>query len=197
MSITIGEKYGVAVFHPSLLVGRSSSWGKLPLLWLVLQEIGQFYDYFFFLDSDAVINPHFSNRSLFDAMTEWERDQGDAVAWGNRNPWSATFLFFNNFPWKDDLPCAGVMIFKTKGSESFFREWWDYNIPSKNTWDFMEQDALWYMLTSPEYRFQLNSSTVSVLVEPQFPSDHARINDLWVCHVPNYVKYRTLDFRYL
>jgi hypothetical protein len=77
-------------------------------------------------------------------------------------------------------------------------QWWNYDIPSKNFHDFLEQDALWHMLESPKYYFLFNSHTVTVLLEPQFPSMYFGVNDLWVCHVPDYMAHnRPIYFMYL
>jgi hypothetical protein len=74
---------------------------------------------------------------------------------------------------------------------------WDFDIPSKNMIDFMEQDALWVILTSPDAHFALNKSSVALLKEPQFPSNWHGLNDLWTVHLPNYVPNRMAYFRYL
>lgn len=31
-------------------------------------------------------------------------------------------------------------------TEAMIREWWDYDLPEKNTVDFMERDALWMQI---------------------------------------------------
>ena len=48
-------------------------------------------------------------------------------------------------------------------------DWWNYNLPDKSLFDYMEQDALWHMLeSSAKYAFQFNNETVITLLEPQF-----------------------------
>ncbi len=149
---------------------RSSSWSKLPQIWFAVKEVGHHYDYIWFFDSDATINPDFRNRSLSEALNEWDSSSDVFVKWGP-SPKIASFTFFNNLPWRNDLPCAGVFFFRPNIGEKMIRDWWDYNLKSKNYLDFMEQDALWYMLeASPSYGFQFNKSVVSLLNVPQFPS---------------------------
>ena len=38
------------------------------------------------------------------------------------------------------------LFFINLAVEEIVREWWNYDLLSKNQADFMEQDALWYML---------------------------------------------------
>lgn len=91
-----------------------------------------------------------------------------------------------------------MILFKPNEAEPLLREWWDYNIPSKNYDDFMEQDALWHMLESADqYGFGVNKSVVTLLSVPQFPSDYFGVNSLWLVHVPNYVWCRTQYMRYM
>lgn len=142
------NKYGYASYHPGFKYFRASSWSKLPPLWHLNKEYGSLYDYIWFVDSDATPNPLHRNRSLGDSFQLWKNNtNGPAVYKGVKDPYEATFLFFSNFPWRDDLPCAGTFIFKTgSASDVILREWWDYDIPQKNQADFMEQDALYVLL---------------------------------------------------
>lgn len=197
LSRTFDEpKYGSACFHPGLDYLRASSWGKLPPLWFLSMEYGKHYDYIWFMDSDATPNPVHSNISLSDAFENWEKTKDQMVYYGNKNIKEADFVFFSNFPWRDDLPCAGTFLFKPQTGEAILREWWDFDLPSKNFVDFMEQDALWYMLEADSsYKFLLNSTTVSLLNLPQFPSRYYGVNDLWMVHIPNYEVKRNKYFR--
>jgi hypothetical protein len=36
-----------------------------------------------------------------------------SVQWGVRDPSAADLVFFNNFPWRSDLPCAGTWLVRT------------------------------------------------------------------------------------
>lgn len=186
----IGDKYGVTIFHPGLGQFRASSWAKMPLLWHAYDQFGQYYDYLWYVDSDLAINPMFYDRYLSSEFEKWQNNTHKHVFWG-ANPKDATFLFFNNFPWREDMPCAGTFLMKsTELGGKMLREWWDYNLEIKNWFDFMEQDALWYMIENPDYGFLVNTSTVSLLVENQFMSEWLGYNDLWLLHIANYVAYR-------
>jgi hypothetical protein len=113
-----------------------------------------------------------------------------------RDPFEAQLLLFSNFPWRDDLPCAGIFILKPRGFEATLREWWDYNLESKNEADFMEQDALWYMIEADSsYGFKINKNTTSLFHEPEFPSAWHGLNDLWLAHIPNYWPSRMTWFK--
>jgi hypothetical protein len=46
------------------------------------------------------------------------------------------------------MPCAGSFIFRPRLAEPILREWWDFDLPSKNFKHFHEQDALWHMIES-------------------------------------------------
>ena len=137
------NKYGYASFHAGYKYFRASSWSKLPPLWHLNKEYGSFYDYIWFVDSDATPNPFFRNRSLGDSFQIWKNSTEQSVYKGLKNPSEATLIFFSNFPWRDDLPCAGTFLIKTGlAADQILRDWWDYDIPQKNREDFMEQDAL-------------------------------------------------------
>jgi len=137
------NKYGHAAFHPGYKYFRASSWSKLPPLWLLNREYGSLYDYIWFIDSDATPNPSYRNRSLSDSLRLWNESSEKVVYRGVKDVYNATFLFMSNYPWRDDMPCAGTFIFKTgDAAGAILREWWDYDIPQKNQADFMEQDAL-------------------------------------------------------
>jgi hypothetical protein len=190
-------KYGMAVFHSGLKVGRASSWTKLPALWYLITLLGEHYDYFWFLDSDATISPINSKRSLFDSLQIWKNESNGRIMRGNKDVEKSNFIFMSNFPWRDDLPCAGIMILKPNAAtEAIIREWWDYDIPPKNYWDFMEQDALWYQLEAPpSYGFNLNFSVATLVDEKAFPSAWYGIHTLWTVHIANYDSNRATLFK--
>lgn len=116
---------------------------------------------------------------------------------GVKDPYQSHFIFLSNFPWREDLPCAGTFLFKPdQASADILQEWWDFDLPQKNYEDFMEQDALWYQIeTSAEYGFKLNDSMLSLLKEPQFPSNWYGVCDLWLVHIPNYDVRRNMYFK--
>ncbi len=179
-------KYDIATFHVGRGYGRASSWNKLPPLIYLTSEYGHLYDYFLFLDSDVMLNSAYHHQSLSDKLSMWQYGHSNiashvpnAVA-GQRNLSKASLITFTNYPWRDDMPCAGVFMFRSRPSSSsssspqssdeegkeeekekekersglaLLLEWWDFNIPLKNLFDFMEQDALWYVacLSSSSY----------------------------------------------
>merc|ERR1711871_1306099 len=66
-------------------------------------------------------------------------------------------------------------------------EWWDFDIPLKNLFDFMEQDALWYMLQN-EGRFKINYNSTAFVFEGQFVSRSTGVPQLFFVHMANYVE---------
>ena len=159
---------------------------QIPSVWHAMTLYGDRYDYIWFLDSDATINPRLAHRSLSDAFARWRHNSipnssasssgssaspsagqqnnttatsgttptaasspspgassssgassgpnpgpgagsganlgpspgsganlgpspgsGASVLWGVSDPSEADLVFFNNFPWRADLPCAG------------------------------------------------------------------------------------------
>ena len=62
------NKRGPSAFHPGYRQFRASSWAKVPSVWHALTLFGDRYDYVWFLDSDATLNPRLAHRSLSDAM---------------------------------------------------------------------------------------------------------------------------------
>lgn len=191
------SKYGYSNFHPGLKQFRSSAFAKIPSLWYLHQRYGAYFDYIMFQDSDAAPNPARDGRSVGDALQEWS-STNNSVMRGVADPRRAEFIFLNNFPWRDDLPCTGTFLFKTTAhAEVVLREWWDYDLPQKNFVDFMEQDPLWYSLEAPEeMKFEMNfRHTATLLNEKQIPSKWYSVNDLWLVHVPNYETNRLAYFR--
>jgi hypothetical protein len=169
-------------FHVGLHQFRAASWAKLPGIWHIVDTLGKNYERIFYIDSDAVISPLHMNRSLDDAMNSWVNN----TIRGNQNPWQSNFIFFYNHPWRDDMPCAGTFIFKVKEGEPTLREWWDFNLSSKNFYHFHEQDALWHMISNPSYNFKMSDQTITIVNEKQFPSPWIRYEDLWLCHISAY-----------
>jgi hypothetical protein len=190
-------KHGFDVLHPGYLRARSSSWGKLPALWHTAEELGAQYDYIWFMDSDATPNPMQNDLSLGDALVKWDSKPEETVQWGKQLPSNATFLFMSNFPYRDDLPCAGTIIFKpTQFARDAMREWWDFDLVYKARDDFMEQDALWYIIeAAPRYSYMINENSMVLLKEQQFSSAWRGYSDIWFAHIPSGEEYRSGYFR--
>lgn len=196
---TVGDpKHGFDVLHPGYLRTRSSSWGKLPALWHTAETIGKHYDYIWFMDSDATPNPMNNDLSLSDVLDKWDANTTQSVKWGKVKPSNATFLFMSNFPYRDDLPCAGTIIFKpTQFALDAIREWWDFDLIYKARDDFMEQDALWYLIEAGPagYQYMINDQTTVLLTEQQFSSAWRGYSDIWFAHIPSGEEYRAGYFR--
>lgn len=190
-------KHGFDVLHPGYLRARSSSWGKIPALWHVAETLGDRYDYIWFMDSDATPNPMQKDLSLGDALAKWDGNTSESVKWGNVKPSNAAFLFLSNFPYRDDLPCAGTIIFKpTQFVRDALREWWDFDLIYKARDDFMEQDALWYIIeAAPQYKYMINADSTVLLTEQQFSSQWRGYSDIWFAHIPSGEEYRAGYFR--
>jgi hypothetical protein len=152
------------------------------------------YEYIWYIDSDAAISPLHRDKSIEDQIKHWE-EQGHFIK-GRSDISKSAFVFFHNHPWRDDMPCAGSFIYRPKLAEPILREWWDFDLPSKNFKHFHEQDALWHMIeaehdpawtkTHPDVKFQMNTKAYTILREQQFPSAWKRYEDLWLCHVASY-----------
>jgi hypothetical protein len=197
LSTIDNEKHGFDVLHPGYLRTRASSWGKLPALWYVSVHYGHKYDYVWFMDSDAVPNPMQKDRSLGDALENWSKTSDKSVKFGKVDPLKANFLFLSNFPYRDDLPCAGTIIFKPdKFAQDALREWWDFDLVYKARDDFMEQDALWYIIeAAPTYKYMINENTMVLLNEQQFSSAWKGYSEIWFAHIPSGEEYRVGYFR--
>ncbi len=126
-------------------------------------------------------------------MAQWSSQPSKTILRGQQDLSKATFIFFSNFPWRDDMPCAGSFLFRpTKLAERVLRQWWDFHLTEKNFKHFHEQDALWHMLeASSTYNFLLSDShkegpIYSIVSEQQFPSAHTRFEELWLVHLASY-----------
>ncbi len=245
------RKYGPSSYHINMQYMRASSWNKIPPLYHLSYEYGHLYDWILYIDSDVTLNPVYLNRSLSQVLHEWQtqpsRQFGQSlpnnnqyVQWGQTNLNETNMIFLTNFPWRDDMPCAGIFMFRpNKRGLVQLQDWWNFNLPSKNLYDFMEQDALWYMkeadsddllhkdeavgdsegdkhrtvnargiinnkhlrgrmsryqsnlqrqaATRVIYDFAINSSTMSLVYEPQFASSAHGVNDLHFLHMASYV----------
>ena len=151
-------KYGPASYNIGLRYMRASSWNKIPPLYRLAYEYGHLYDWFLYMDSDVTLNPTWVHRSISDVLTEWQDgktkqfgqnnlpNNNAYVQWGQTNLQKTNMIFLTNFPWRDDMPCAGIFLIRpNKMGLTQLQDWWNFNLPIKNMYDFMEQDALWYM----------------------------------------------------
>ena len=192
-------KYGAASYHQTLKYIRASSWNKLPVLHYLAMHYGDDYDYFIYLDADVILNPSMTNITLSDLFDKWETQRSPLmnkryIFWGNKVIRDSTFIFTTNFPWRDDFPCAGTFIFKPNDlGRKILRQWWDYDLPLKNKYDFMEQDALWYMIEVArrgENKFLINATTTTMVYEFQLPNPFIGFQEMFFNHMANYYEQR-------
>jgi hypothetical protein len=209
-------------FHVGLKQFRAASWAKLPPLWYInrlayqgfpsdkdrsstkkhgnhsnlsFPSLSGPYEYVWYIDSDAVISPFARHRTIPEIFQVWnENPSSFLLPFGSQNLTETSILFFNNFPWRDDITCAGSFLFKPSVyMDAVFREWWDYNLVIKNFKHFHEQDALWHMIEAENDRkntgkspFLINSKTFAIAKEHQFPSAWKRYEELWLVHIASY-----------
>jgi hypothetical protein len=103
---------------------RHSSWSKLLSTSLAFELK---YDYVVYIDSDCIFKDF--NQTLPDFIKPYTNKD---------------IIFLNNKPWGDDKPCAGFYICKVNEyTKQFIQDWYNLNIPEKDTNHAWEQDALW------------------------------------------------------
>lgn len=111
---------------------RYAAWSKLISTMNALHTTD--YDYVVYIDSDCIFKDHSQRIETFISQTEKD------------------ILFFQNTPWGDDLPCSGFFIMKVcNETRNFVKDWFNFDIPSKNEKHAWEQDALWSMDCSSKY----------------------------------------------
>lgn len=116
--------------HPITKNVRHASWSKLLSTSLALQME---YDYVVYIDSDCIF------KDFSQSLEEFLKPYSDK-----------DILFLNNKPWGDTLPCAGFYICKVnEHTRCFIQDWYNYNIPEKDTTHAWEQDALWEIIRLP------------------------------------------------
>ena len=156
------EKKGPSAYHPVLRQFRAAPWTKLLALWNISQSAmaaaatGR-YSHIFFLDSDAVVNPKFHRRSLYDALRDWSSAPCHVLH--SRPPGvsasKAAAIFLDNSPFEpyDKFLCDGAFVLNlgfqgvssdhhfaiNRGHETgpafisrFIKEWWDHDVESKD-----------------------------------------------------------------
>eukprot|EP01036_Dinobryon_divergens_P027187 gene27187-35916_t len=106
---------------------------------------------------------------LSSTVNKRQRTSKGRVAYGNKKVSQSAFIFFNNHPWRDDMPCAGSFILRPNLAEPILREW-DKSM----------------CVSDWKQSFKMNSTVYSIVNERQFPSNWQRYEDLWLCHVASY-----------
>jgi hypothetical protein len=194
-------KYAIATYHVGREYGRAASWNKMPSLIYLANEYGHKYDYFLFMDSDVMLNAKYGNVTISEKLRQWQTQNStidprkSSIQRGNKNIRDSHLITLTNFPWRDDFPCAGVFLVKPdQVGVEILLDWWDYHLPLKNHYDFMEQDALWYMIEN-DGDFKVNSTTFSMVFEAEFLSSNTGITDLFFAHMPGYEKRKIIYAR--
>ena len=112
--------------NPTTRALRHASWSKLLSTSLALKSKSS-YDYVVYIDSDCIFKDFTQTLEDF-IMPHTDKD----------------ILFLNNRPWNTNKPCAGFYICKVNVfSQHFLRDWYNVNLPEKDTQHAWEQDALW------------------------------------------------------
>lgn len=149
---------------PNSETPRHAAWSKLISTSKALELD---YDYVAYIDSDCIFKDF--NISLKDFI--------------RNNINAKDILFFNNKPWGDDLPCSGFYICKVSlYTKQFIKDWYNYNIPERNTLHAWEQDALWKIFK--EYNIQI-CNTQTFLIEE---------NNQFLRHVSTFEKNNRLPY---
>lgn len=107
---------------------RHAAWARLVKTIELIEQ--NKYDRIVYIDSDCI----FKNHSIkIETFIESNLDK-DVV-------------FINNNPWHMFLPCSGFYVSKlNKATLKFFKDWYEMDIPFKNTERYWEQDALWLLI---------------------------------------------------
>ena len=109
---------------PNTNTPRHASWAKLLVTQSVLDLA---YDYVIYIDTDCIFKNF--NQSIEDFIQPYVDND---------------IIFLNSKPWGDLLPCAGFYVCKVcPATKAFLKDWYNFNIPTKNTEHAWEQDALW------------------------------------------------------
>lgn len=172
------SSHGIKVFDPKkspsllnyrLQQYRSSPWMKLLSLWALYEEYQKEFDYFVFLDSDAVINPRFHSTSFQDLFDRWGNQKNQMISSGQQNITLSDMLVLIDSPWSTGT-CTGIFFLKvSEVTQLFLEEWWNYNNPIFNTEHPFEQGIFNELLTSKKGNY-INYDTVSVVAQPGFVS---------------------------
>lgn len=184
-------RHAVGALHVGLGQLRSISWAKLPTLLYLSLQIGQYYDMIWYMDSDLGISDKPTGRSIrekLEVMQNASKCLGPArstpcINWGQPKLLESPMLLFPNSPFGDTEPCAGTFMFRPSLAASLLLKWWNVNLPDKNFGLMHEQDALWNLTSSDEFR-----RTVTLLQEFQFPQKNDKKEmcvdgKQWLCHL--------------
>jgi hypothetical protein len=134
---------------PNTKLLRHCAWSKLLSTRLALDLD---YDYVVYIDSDCI----FKNFSI--SLEQF------IIPYVNNN-----WIFLNNTPWKDHLPCSGFFICKVcPDVKEFVKEWYAYDFKTKKNPCRWEQGVLWNLYTDPKYNIAIHRELMFLEKEGQF-----------------------------
>ena len=109
---------------PNTKEKRHASWAKILS---AKKSLKSNYDYIVYIDTDCMFKNF--NQSLENFIYKYSNHD---------------IIFINSRPIHIELPCAGFFICKnSQKSEKFLNDWYNFNLPERNTVHPWEQDALW------------------------------------------------------
>ena len=121
---------------------RCSSWCKVLGMAIAMVEQPH-YDWYLFLDSDALINNYAIALDYWLDALPVDTQTCNAAAFKSPSS-NCSLLFMVDKPYHDDKPNAGVwMVKRSEAAWAFLQRWWNTDKPD---WDFafpMEQNSLW------------------------------------------------------
>ena len=165
---TQDPKMGRYCFNSPLGQYRSASWCKLQAIYHAVQTETE-VDYILFMDSDAVISNYAQPFDHFlGAVDSLPRDCNASSFAEPSSPCS--FLFFDNRPWSNVEPNAGVWMLKRSSlAERVLRSWWNDDNPTMNAKHDFEQSSLRRIFNNTALDEQWGATraqTMGVIAEP-------------------------------
>jgi hypothetical protein len=137
---------------------RAGPWSKLQVLWYVYNQFGARYDWFLYLDSDAIVINQSLN--LYNYMKHVSyivsRDRGCHFLL-HRN---CDIAFMHNKPFTLNFPNSGIFLFRRADLLSnpfetiagrLFQLWWHHNRSDKKFEHDYEQSSLWNIVYQHDF----------------------------------------------
>ena len=159
---------------PNTNLPRHFSWSKLLSC---LKTLKLEYDYVVYINSDCIFkNFNISIEKFIEKHI-------------NKN-----ITFLNNKPWGDHYPCSGFFICKNNNiSVDFIKEWFNFNIPEKNTQHTYEQEALWRIYQGNDIGI-INSWMFREEADQFLRIIGNHENNNRIPYFKNYIKLNNIDF---
>lgn len=161
------SKNAASCYNSALKQERAGPWSKLQVLWYVYSQLSTKYDWFLYLDSDAVIVNQ--SVSLYDYMEYVSyivsRDRGCHFLLHPK----CDIVFMHNKPFTLTFPNSGVFLFRKADpiqnpfdtmTAKLLQLWWHHNRSDKNFVHDYEQSSLWNILYQHDFykNISLNDS---------------------------------------